>query len=160
MLRIRLKKEVGYVEIQQKKKKFFTFGKKRNIWNLQLTNEIPVALNVEMSASDSELNLTGTDLNHLSVDAGVGNIDIDLSGNWKQSFNADIDLGVGDADIYLPQTTGVKLSVSKGIGRVKTEGFISVGDGVYVSEAYDHSDISIDMEVNVGVGDVKFLLMK
>lgn len=154
------KKDVGHFEIQQKKKKFWDFGKKGNNWNLQLTNEIPVDLDVQMGASESELNLGGIRLSHLSVDGGVSDTIIDLGGDWKESFDAEIDLGVGDAVIHLPQGTGVKLSVSKGIGSIGTKGLISKGSGVYVNEAYDQTDININMEVNVGVGQVKFLLVE
>lgn len=157
------KRDVGYVEIQQKKKRFMAFGpfgKKRSNWNLQLTNEIPVELDIETGVSESELKLRGIRLNHLSVDAGVGSTTLDLAGNWQESFDAEIDLGVGGAEIYLPRDTGVKLTVSKGIGSIETKDFISKGKDVYVNEAYDQSDIKISMKVNVGVGGVKFMLVE
>ncbi|PIC79071.1 hypothetical protein CSV75_13955 [Sporosarcina sp. P18a] len=154
------KRDVGYVEIQQKMKGFSALRKQRNDWNLQLTNEIPVNLDVEMGVSDSELRLAGIPLNHLAIDAGVGDTLINLDGEWKDDFDADINLGVGDAKIYLPKGTGVKISVSKGIGSVGTKGLLSKGKDIYVNEAYDHSDITIHLKVNVGVGSVDFLLME
>lgn len=154
------KRNVGYAEIQQRKKRFSLFQKKRNNWDLQLTNEIPVSLDVDTGVSGSDLNLSGIQLSYLSVDAGVGDTTIDLSGDWQESFEVDIDLGVGDADIHLPKETGVKLIVSKGIGKVTANGFISQGDGVYVNEAYDQSDTTITMEVDIGVGNAKFSLVE
>lgn len=154
------KRDVGYVEIRQKMNGLTALQKKRNNWNLQLTDKIPVNLNVEMGVSDSELKLAGLHISHLSVDAGVSDTTINLAGDWRESFDADIDLGVGDAEIYLPKGTGVKLTVSKGIGSVGTKGFVSKGNGVYVNEAYDHSDVSINLKVSVGVGSVKFLLVE
>ncbi len=152
------KRDVGYIEIEQKPKRFTLFQKKRNDWDLQLTNEVPVSLDVDTGVSDSDLNLAGIQLTHLSVDAGVGDTTIDLSGDWQESFEVDIDLGVGDADIRLPKDTSVKITVSKGIGKVAANGFISQGDGVYVNEAYDQSDTTITMDVDVGIGNVKFSL--
>ncbi|MHA6260591.1 toast rack family protein [Sporosarcina sp. CAU 1771] len=154
------KRDVGYVVIQQKNNVFTPFGKKRNNWNLQLTNEIPVDLDVQMGASESTLNLAGIRISHLSVDAGVGDTTINLGGDWKESFDAEINLGVGDAKIHVPQGTGVKLSVSKGIGSITTEGFTSLGGGVYVNEAYDQADTQINLSVNMGVGQVKFVLVE
>ncbi len=154
------KKDVGYVTIQQQKKRFWTSGRQRNNWDLQLTNEIPVNLDVDIGVSDADLNLSGLRISHLSVDAGVGDTMIDLSGDWEQSFDADINLGVGDATIHLPKDVGVKLSVSKGIGKVKADGFISEGDGSYVNEAYESSDTKIHLDVDVGIGQVKFLLVE
>ncbi|WP_153732131.1 toast rack family protein [Sporosarcina obsidiansis] len=154
------KRDVGYVEIHQKMKGFSVMRKNRNDWNLQLTNEIPVNLDVEMGVSEAELNLAGIRLRHLSIDAGVGDTTINLQDDWLDSFDVEIDLGVGDAEIHLPNDIGVKLSVSKGIGRIATEGFISKGKGVYVNEAYDHSETKIDLKIDIGVGDVKILLAK
>ncbi|WP_313238125.1 toast rack family protein [Sporosarcina ureae] len=154
------KRDIGYVEIQQKMKGFSALRKHRNDWNLQLTNEIPVNLDVEMGVSDSELLLAGIHLNHVSIDAGVGDTTINLGGEWKESFDGDINLGVGDAKIHLPKETGVKLSVSKGIGSVGTKGFISKGKGIYVNEAYNHSDTNIHLKVDVGVGSVDFLIVE
>ena len=154
------KRGVGYVEIQQKMKGFSALRKHRNDWNLQLTNEIPVSLDVEMGVSDSELRLAGIRLNHVSIDAGVGDTVIYLGGEWKDSFDVDINLGVGDAKIHLPKETGVKLSVSKGVGSVGTKGLIAKGKGTYVNEAYGHSDTTIHLKVDVGVGGVDFLLVE
>lgn len=153
------KRQVGSIEIQQKKKTFTLFQKQRNDWDLLLTNDVPVSLDIDTGISDSNLNLSGIQLSHLSVDAGVGDTSIDLSGEWKESFEVDVDLGVGDADIHLPKGTGVKLIVSKGIGKVTTKDFISQGEDVYVNEAYGQSDMTITIEVDIGVGKVDFLLV-
>ncbi|WOV83892.1 toast rack family protein [Sporosarcina jeotgali] len=150
---------VGTADIKQKGKMLSGLGNVRNDWNLQLTNEVPVNLNIEMGVSDSTLNLSGIQLSQLSIDAGVSDATIDLSGDWKDSFKADIDLGVGDATILLPADTGVKLFVSKGITDLETKGFTSQGKGIYVNDAYASSDVMIDMKVDVGVGDLKFKLV-
>ncbi|MDW0111007.1 toast rack family protein [Sporosarcina aquimarina] len=154
------KRNVGKVEIHQKMKGFSPFGKKKNDWHVQLTNEIPVDLSVEMGVSDAELDLTGMNLRHLNVDAGVGDTKINLADEWQENVDGKFDLGVGDAEIRLPQKTGVKLTVSKGVGSIKTKGFISKGKGVYVNEAYGQTDASIDLNVDVGVGGVTFLLVE
>ncbi|VDG98129.1 Uncharacterised protein [Lysinibacillus sphaericus] len=150
---------VGNADIKQKGKLFAGLGNVRNDWDLELTNEIPVNLDIEMGVSDSTLNLSGIRLSKLSIDAGVSDATIDLSGDWKDSFNADIDLGVGDATILLPADTGVKLIVSKGITSLDAKGFTSQGKGVYVNDAYASSDVVIEMKIDVGVGDLKFKLV-
>ncbi|WP_153722822.1 toast rack family protein [Sporosarcina cascadiensis] len=152
------KKTIGYLEIQQKMKGISALRKNRNDWHLQLTNEVPVNLDVEMGVSDSELNLSGIRLSRLSVDAGVSDTTIKLGGGWKESFDGEIDLGVSDAEIHLPKETGVKVTVSKGIGSIGAKDFISKGKGVYVNEAYGHSAVQINLKIDLGVGDVKLLL--
>ncbi|MCM3744738.1 toast rack family protein [Sporosarcina luteola] len=152
------KKDVGYVKIKQGSKTTFGFNKRKlkNEWDLQLTNEIPINLDVDMGVSTSTLNLKGLQLNSLSVDSGVGESVIDMSGDWKKGFRADMDLGVGDVTIILPKNTGVRLNVSKGIGNVDLKDFTMQKDGEYVNEAFGGADVIIDITVDIGVGDVKF----
>lgn len=152
------KRNVGQVEIIQKGKGFMPLRKQRNDWHLQLTEEVPVSLDLDIGVSDTELNLAGIRLNHLAIDAGVGDTTINLDGDWAESFDGEINLGVGSAEIHLPQETGVKLSVSKGLGGIDAKGLISKGNNVYVNEAYEHSDVAINLKVDVGVGGVKFLV--
>lgn len=153
------KRNVGNAKIEQKGKVLSGIGDVRNSWELKLNNEIPVNLDIEMGVSDSSLDLSGIRLNELSIDAGVSDTTIDLSGDWKDSFNADIDLGVGDATILLPADTGVKLNISKGITDLEATGFTSKGKGIYVNDAYAQSDVVIEMKIDVGIGDLKIVLV-
>lgn len=152
------RKDVGFVKIKQGSGKMFSFTKRKvnNDWNLQLTNEVPIDLNIDMGVSESTVDLKGLQLNSLSIDSGVSDSVIDLSGEWKKGFRADFDLGVGDVTIIIPKQTGVKVNASKGIGRVDLKEFTKQNDGVYVNEAYASADAIIDISLDIGVGDVKF----
>lgn len=150
------RRDVGFVDIKQGSKRILGFKERnlKNEWDLQLTNDIPVDLDVEMGVSNSTLELDGIQLSSLSIDSGVGESIIDLSGDWSNSFKADLDLGVGDVTLILPKGTGAKLKVSKGIGSLDAKGFISQGDQVYVNEAYADADVIIDIQIDIGVGQV------
>ena len=147
---------VGFVDIKQGKRTIFGIKERnlKNNWDLQLTNDIPIDLDVEMGVSSSKLELEGIQLSSLSIDSGVGESIIDLSGDWSNSFKADLDLGVGDVTLILPKETGAKLKDSKGIGSLDAKGFISQGDQVYVNEAYADADVIIDIQIDIGVGQV------
>jgi hypothetical protein len=131
-------------------------GDLKNIWNLTLTDEIPLNLVVNSGASDTNLDLKGLNLKDLDVNAGVGDITIDLSGKWETSFEAALALGVGQSTIILPEDVGVKIESSKGIGTADFVGFISKGNGIYVNEAYENADVIIDLKTDLGVGEVVF----
>ncbi|WP_432362379.1 toast rack family protein [Sporosarcina sp. UB5] len=152
------RKDVGSVKIKQGKKTTFGFNTRKfeNDWDLQLTNEIPIDLNVDMGVSKSTLKLEGLQLNSLSIDSGVGDSVIDLSGDWSKGFRADMDMGVGDVTFILPKQTGVRITVKKGLGSVDLKEFTRQNDGVYVNEAYADSNVTIDLFLDIGVGDVKF----
>ena len=81
---------------------------------------------------------------------------IDLGGKWEKSFDASLKMGVGKSTIILPKEVGVKIISSKGIGTTNFVGFISEGDGVYVNEAYKDADVIINLNTELGIGEVNF----
>ncbi|MDW0112918.1 toast rack family protein [Sporosarcina saromensis] len=155
------KNKIGSAHLKQKSSMNIGFSNKKfqNDWSLQLTNEIPVKLAVSLGVSTANLDLKGIQLSSLAIDSGVGESTIDLSGNWDHSFPVDLRLGVGDTTIYLPKDTGIKLVVSKGVGRFNTNDFIPQGKGVYVNEAYGTAKHTIDLSIDMGVGNVTFKIV-
>ena len=109
-------------------------------------------------ASKSNLDLKGLKLSNFEVNAGVGDMTIDLGGKWKESFDATLHMGVGKSTIILPKNIGVKIKSSNGIGKADFVGFISKGDGIYVNEAYEDADVMINLNTELGVGEATFQL--
>lgn len=155
------KNDTGILKIKQQPLMTMGFfkNKMKSDWDIQLSDDVPIDLNVDMGVSDTSLDLKGLQLNNLKIDSGVSDSTIDLSGDWPKSFQTKIAMGVGDVTLLLPKQTGVKLSVSKGIGTVSMDGFISQGNRIYVNEAYDSSDVVLDIQLDIGVGDVKIKLI-
>ena len=157
----KLKGDIGIGVIEQESKGLLdkiNIGELKNVWNLTLTDEIPLDLRVNSGASDTNLDLKGLNLKELDVNAGVGDITIDLGGKWNESFDAALALGVGQSTIILPNDVGVKIESSKGIGTADFVGFISKGNGVYVNEAYEDADVIINLKTDLGVGEAIFKL--
>ena len=90
------------------------------------------------------------------MNAGVGEITVDLGGDWKESFDARISSGVGKMTVILPKDTGVRIHSDKGIGSASFENLISKGNGVYVNKAYEDAKVQIDLDADIGVGEVTF----
>ncbi|WHT48866.1 toast rack family protein [Sporosarcina thermotolerans] len=82
----KLRKNVGHVDIKQGSVTMLGFNKRKwkNDWDLQLTNDIPIDLEIDMGVSDSTLDLRGIQLNSLVINSGVSDSTIDLSGKWKK----------------------------------------------------------------------------
>jgi hypothetical protein len=150
--------KVGKVEIAQPNE--FKIGKMKNEWDLKLTEDVPVDLVVNAGASQTDLDLKGIELSSLEVNAGVGEITVDLGGDWKESFDARISSGVGKMTVILPKDIGVKIHSDKGIGSASFENLISKGNGVYVNEAYEDAKVQIDLNADIGVGEVTFKMEK
>ena len=146
--------KVGKVDISQPD--HFKLGKMKNEWDLKISEDVPVDLVVNAGASDTDLDLKGIQLSNLEVDAGVGEITVDLGGGWKESFDVRISSGVGKMTVILPKDTGVRVHAQKGIGSSSFENLISKGNGVYVNEAYEDAKVKIDLDADLGVGEVTF----
>jgi len=152
--------DTGEIEIKHKGSTKLGISNIKNTWAIQLNDDIPMDLTVETGASLANLDLQGLQLEKLDIEAGVGDLTVNLGGDWKKSFKANIETGVGQTTIIVPSKVGVKLTTEKGIGSSNVEGLISMGKGVYVNEAYDKADVVLDIKSEIGVGDITFKLDK
>ena len=150
----------GSVVIEHKDHKGIRIGKIKNQWELALSDNIPIDLSVDTGASSATLDLQQLQLNKLNVETGVGELNLNLSGDRKKGFKANIQTGVGSAIIILPSDVGVKIKTDSGIGNIEASDLISKGNGVYVNEAYENADVIIEIVAEVGVGEMVFELDK
>lgn len=150
-------------------------GNFRNEWKLRFNNDVPLLLGFEfgagngnlelgslnlagmelqMGAGNVQMNLSGSRaLTNLSLEMGVGDAVVDLRGDWEHDLDARIKGGVGSLTLRLPETTGVRIKVKGGVGEIRTGDLKKDGDA-YVNEAYGSSDVTLDIEVEGGVGKV------
>lgn len=158
----KLKRDKGKIKIDQPKKTKVNIkkGSLKNEWDLELTNDIPVDLKVNTGASNTSMNLKGMQLESLNIETGVGKSTLNLSGDWKESFNVNIEMGVGESTIILPKDVGVEIKSSKGIGSASFNGFTSNGNDVYVNDAFEHADVIISVQTELGIGSVNFEIEK
>ena len=151
----------GEVIIKQNNLNSFNNSNVKNEWNLELTDNVPMNLSVDSGVSSTELDLQGLMLEKLDINAGVGDLHVDLGGDaWENSFETNIKTGVGEATVILPSEVGVKIKSEKGLGTSNVVGFISQGEGVYVNEAYEDADVILTVNTEMGVGDITFKLDK
>lgn len=155
------KKGLGILTIEKKSTMFnFNRSKLNTHWDIQLNNDIPLDLDVDMGVSNATLDLKGIQLAKLIIDGGVSDSTIDLSGEWTKVFKADIAIGIGDMTILLPEHTGVKLSIDKGLGNLDVENFTALGDRTFVNDAYVDDETSIEIKLDIGIGNVKLILVE
>lgn len=150
----------GEVVIKHKNVKNFRISEIKNEWDLKLTDKVPIDLKVNTGASRANLDLQGLKIARLDIETGVGELTVDLGGDWKKSFESNIETGVGKTTVILPKKVGVKITIEKGIGSTDVVGFISKGEGVYVNEAFEDADVILTVNTEMGVGDVTFKLEK
>lgn len=149
--------EQGVITLDQQQEKKNAIKNTNNDWDLILTDQVPLEMSIKSGTASSHLYLGGLPLKELDIETGVGEMMLDLTGDWQESFSATIDNGVGKSTVFLPHQTGVKITAEKGLGKILTEGLIRK-DGYWVNDVYDTSEVQIDIVAEVGVGDLNFIV--
>jgi hypothetical protein len=125
----------------------------KNDWNLNLSDEIPTSLDVELGAGESTLNVGSLALTDLDVDTGAGDTTIDLTGDWDNDLDAAVEAGAGQVTIRVPADVGVRIETDTGIVDVDHSGLTKDGD-VYTNDAYGVSDVTLTINVDAGIGEL------
>jgi len=150
-------------------------------WNIQLTPDVPLSLDVNGGVGPTKVDMTGLNVRNLKLDAGVGQftvilpqqdgeIDLDMNtgvGETKiylpENVNANVDIkaGVGSVNVTIPPNAAIQIRANNGIGSVhvpkslrkmsKQGDFIETG-GMWQSEGFDLAERRIVIRYNGGVG--------
>ena len=133
-------------------------GNAVNKWDLRISDQLPTNLVAHLGAGDAEMTLGSVDLENLEVHMGVGMLKLDLRGQPKRDYTADIKGGVGEATIYVPndEKVGVSATAKGGIGEVSVEGLERNNDR-WVSRGYDRAPVRIHLDVAGGVGNIRLI---
>jgi predicted membrane protein len=112
------------------------------------------SLNVEVGAGDADLWLGDGPLRNLDIEVGAGKLMLDLVADWERDLAAEITSGVGQLTIYLPSDVGVIIDVEVGIAAVDARGLKKDGN-TYTNDAYGESEVTLRLEIEGGVGDIR-----
>ncbi|HEX2916060.1 MAG TPA: toast rack family protein [Chloroflexia bacterium] len=143
----------GSISVSQPSTNWIGFGNYRNDWNVLLNNNVPLNMKVDTGVGKAELILAGLNLRQLEVNSGVGDSRIDLTGISSQSANVTIKAGVGKTTLLLPDNIGVRVVTNKGLGSIHATNLV-VTNNIYTNSAYGNTPATVDVVINVGVGDI------
>lgn len=137
----------------------FDFNSEDNAerWDLQLSPEIPIELEVQAGASQIELDLTKLRLPALQVELGAAQLHLRLPAHGHTA--ATVEAGAADITIDIPAATPARIRTRGGLAKVAvdTQAFPRTDDSdVYQSPGYDASpDNRIDLEIRTGLAKVE-----
>jgi hypothetical protein len=133
-----------------------TLGHTKYSWDLQLNKKVPVDLAVHFGAGQARLDLGSLQLRGVEVDMGVGQLDLDLRGAPRHSYNVAIHGGIGQATVRLSSDAAIYAEAHGGIGGIKVRG-LQHEDGHWVSPSYDRAENKIRIEINGGIGQINVI---
>jgi hypothetical protein len=154
---------------------FWDLDDYRYEWDLRLNDDVPIEMTIDLGAGNAQLelgtlSLTGLDVNagagdvtvdlagassltKLDIDIGAGEVTVDLTGDWHKDLEAHIKGGLGKATLRLPRGVGVRVDVEGGLGKVNASGLKKDGEA-YVNDAYGESEVTLRIDVVAGLGAI------
>ncbi len=125
----------------------------RNDWDLRFNDSVLMDLVVQMGAGEAHLNLGSLNLRSVAFNLGAGEVDVDLRGHPKRSYDVQINGGVGQATIHLPRSVGISATAIGGIGEVNVRGLEKHGDR-WFNPGHENDPLTIRLDVKGGVGQI------
>jgi hypothetical protein len=146
----------GDLRIEQPKGSNVHLGNTRYRWEVQLSNKIPLELEVHFGAGQARLDIGSLQLQKVDLHMGVGQIDMDLRGKPKRSYDVTINGGVGAATVRVSADTAVYAEAHGGIGSINVRGLRKMGDH-WESESFAGGTNRIKIEAHGGIGEIKII---
>jgi N-terminal domain of toast_rack, DUF2154 len=128
-------------------------GDQDNDWDIQLTEEIPIDIELHLGAGKAQLDLGDLHLRHLVLHIGAGELDLDLRGNYLSDVDVEIHGGVGEAKVRLPKKMRIDAEVHGGLGEIDARGLTN-DDGHYTNRG-DRSGPKMTLEIHGGIGRIE-----
>ncbi|HEX5415472.1 MAG TPA: hypothetical protein VFZ25_07390, partial [Chloroflexota bacterium] len=137
---------------------FWPFGRQQHHEDslaVSLTPKVPLTLQTNLGAGNSELDLTNLSVQTLDVNRGGGGETIVHLPSGAGTTRANVRIGAGDLTLVVPPDVGAYLHTSKGLVSVDLPAgrFTTVSDG-YQSANYATAANQVDVYLQMGVGHV------
>jgi hypothetical protein len=137
---------------------FNGWGEGHKDWMINLTDEIPLDLNIDTGAGQATIDLEGIHLEDLNVNSGIGETRVYLPSSG--SFTAWISQGIGELIVYVPADLIVRIHLDSGLGSESISGnYVQSGD-VYYSSDFDETGDWVELYVDGGIGDVRIIQVR
>ena len=127
-------------------------------WVVKLSPKVPLDLTLDAGSGRCDFDLSGLQISGLVIDAGSGAIDLNLPAD--SSFEARIDGGSGRINIVLPAGVGARVVLDSGSGAFRPDGRFEMvsgergDDSVWETENFDTAEYTIELEIDQGSGAI------
>lgn len=124
-------------------------------WQVSLNRDIPIHLDINTGASETELDLYDLKLSELNLDTGASSSKITLpvqAGHTSVRINT----GAASMSIRVPEGVGARIQLERGLSsaRIDTRRFPGHGN-LYVSPGFEQAVHRADIYIKTGVGSIE-----
>jgi len=121
-------------------------------WDLELSPDVPLGLEISLGAGQSNVDLTGLTVSDLDVSMGLGQTTVTLPDEGR--FEARIDSAIGETIVVIPAGLAARIRVNTALGSSHLPDTYRRQDDVYVSPGYESAENRVDLEVSQAIGHV------
>jgi hypothetical protein len=101
------------------------------------------------------INLTRVGLEAFKTEVGTGKAEIEIGKASLPTKSFDISVGTGKILLSLPEDIGLKINHQVGLGKFSVGGTSLKDDGTYLSPNYQQAVIKLEINANVGTGEIE-----
>ena len=117
--------------------------------------EVMSRAGMDVGAADFTVrNLGNLNTDLIDIDAGVGEIELVFTGEWRQDARVSVDMGLGSLVLRFPRGLGVRLARDTFLTSLDSEGLVKRGDSYY-SLDYDEADYQVTVDVDAAFGSIR-----
>lgn len=118
-------------------------------------NLVPLS-EIQVDCGASSFSMAGlgyAGFERMRFEGGLGSFELDFTGDWLRSAEADIEIGLGSMKLLVPRNIGVRIEAEKAMASVEVDRrFVRRGDDVYESENYESATVRLLCRVELGMG--------
>lgn len=121
-------------------------------WNLGLSPDVPLHLNVDLGVGESNVDLSNLMMDDLEVSLGIGRVSVTLPDEGR--FRAKVDSAIGETIVVIPDGLAARIHFSTGLASRNLPAGYQAHDDVYTSSGYESADDRVDLEVRQAIGNI------
>lgn len=95
----------------------------------------------------------------IELDAGVGDVTLDFTGEWRRDASVEVDMGLGSLELRFPEGLGVRLEKDSFLTSLDAQGMVKRGDAYY-SPGWDGAERRITVEVDAALGSIDVMWVR
>jgi len=103
------------------------------------------------AASLKAVRLANANTRNIQVNAGVGTVDLDLGGDWRQDIALNVEVAVGGVRVHVPSDVGVRVEMRKVLASFEHDGLVKRG-GAYFSDNWDSAPYKLSIRTGTTLG--------
>lgn len=130
----------------------FIGGAGRGVWTLGLNPEVPLDLDIDLGAGETQVDLTNLQVRDVQVTMGLGQTTVILPD--EGNIQARIEGAVGQTIVIIPQGMAARIQVDTGIAARQLPADYQRRDNVYTSPGFENAEQRAELEVSQAIGNL------